>query len=194
MPFVYKLLSEDEEGINILRKYDLCLYGGSVMPDDVGDRLVQEGIKLVGHIGSTGEFCSLSCSLSTKSLTFWTLLRLIAEMGQLMTTFRDFDTDKAWNYFRTTGPLSVKNIARFVDFEYRDGEGAQSRFECIVKKGWPSMTMSNRDNGDYATSDAYLKHPTIANAYKFVGRLDDTLVMVNGEKTNPVPIEGVCTP
>lgn len=54
VPFVYKLLSEDEEGIALLRQYDLCLYGGSVMPDEVGDRLVENGVKLVGHIGSTG--------------------------------------------------------------------------------------------------------------------------------------------
>jgi acyl-coenzyme A synthetase/AMP-(fatty) acid ligase len=52
------------------------------------------------------------------------------------------------------------------------------------------QTMSNRPNGDYATSDAYVKHASLAGAFKFVGRLDDTLVMVNGEKTNPVPIEG----
>lgn len=56
-----------------------------------------------------------------------------------MTTFREFETDKAWNYFRTTGPLAVKNIEHFIDFEYRDGEGKHARYECIVKKGWPSM-------------------------------------------------------
>lgn len=33
------------------------------------------------------------------------------------------------------------------------------------------------------------QHPEIEDAWKFVGRLDDTLVMVNGEKTSPVSIE-----
>jgi acyl-CoA synthetase (AMP-forming)/AMP-acid ligase II len=54
VPFIFKIMSEDDEGIALLRRYELCLYGGSVMPDEVGNRLVENGVKLVGHIGSTG--------------------------------------------------------------------------------------------------------------------------------------------
>lgn len=39
-----------------------------------------------------------------------------------------------------------------------------------------------------------LQHPTIPGAWKFNGRLDDTLVMLTGEKTNPVPMEGESSP
>lgn len=55
--------------------------------------------------------------------------------------------------------------------------------------GWKGKVRSNTDDGSYATSDIFLPHPSREGAYKFVGRLDDTLVMVSGEKTNPVPIE-----
>ena len=35
----------------------------------------------------------------------------------------------------------------------------------------------------------FLRHPEHDNLYRYVGRLDDTLVHNLGEKTNPVPIE-----
>lgn len=38
--------------------------------------------------------------------------------------------------------------------------------------------MSNQPDGSYATSDLFVKHPTIPDAYKYIGRIDDTLVMV----------------
>ncbi len=61
--------------------------------------------------------------------------------------------------------------------------------EVVVKDGWPGKVMSNLPDGGYATKDLFVPHQTIRGAYKFMGRLDDTLVQVNGEKTNPVPIE-----
>lgn len=38
--------------------------------------------------------------------------------------------------------------------------------------------MTNQPDGSYATRDLFIKHPTIPDAYKFIGRIDDTLVMV----------------
>ena len=34
-----------------------------------------------------------------------------------------------------------------------------------------------------------MRHPERENLYKYIGRLDDTLVHILGEKTNPVPME-----
>jgi aryl carrier-like protein len=41
----------------------------------------------------------------------------------------------------------------------------------------------------YHTKDLYLEHPTIPNLWKFHGRLDDVIVLNNGEKFNPVTME-----
>lgn len=41
----------------------------------------------------------------------------------------------------------------------------------------------------YHTKDLYLEHPTISNLWKFHGRLDDVIVLNNGEKFNPVTME-----
>uniref|UniRef100_D8QBK6 Polyketide synthase-like phosphopantetheine-binding domain-containing protein n=1 Tax=Schizophyllum commune (strain H4-8 / FGSC 9210) TaxID=578458 RepID=D8QBK6_SCHCM len=43
----------------------------------------------------------------------------------------------------------------------------------------------------YATNDLYLPHPTKPHLRKVVGRKDDVIVHSTGEKTVPVPIEGM---
>lgn len=52
VPYALKLLGESERGISALRKCKLVMFGGSSCPDDLGDKLVQEGVNLVGHYGA----------------------------------------------------------------------------------------------------------------------------------------------
>lgn len=47
------------------------------------------------------------------------------------------------------------------------------------------------DVDGYATSDVFVKHPTKENLWKVVGRSDDVLILANGEKTVPGPLEGM---
>ncbi|KAI0843104.1 L-aminoadipate-semialdehyde dehydrogenase [Hypoxylon sp. FL0890] len=74
VPYSLKLLAESEHGIDLLRRCKVVLFGGSSCPDELGNRLVDAGVYLVGHYGAT-------------------------EMGQLMTSYRDRE-DKTWNYLR----------------------------------------------------------------------------------------------
>jgi carbohydrate kinase (thermoresistant glucokinase family) len=97
-----------------------------------------------------------------------------------MTSFRS-DGDKAWNYVRESPKLQpfLKWIPQ-----------GPNLYECTVLPGWPSKVASNRPDGSYATKDLFEPHPTIEKAWKYVARLDDTIVLVNGEKFNPVMMEG----
>lgn len=97
-----------------------------------------------------------------------------------MTSFRP-QGDKAWNYVRESEMLSpfLRWVRRGPDL-----------FECIVADGWPAKVQSNQPDGSYATRDLFQPHPTIPKAWKYIARLDDTLVLVNGEKFNPVAMEG----
>jgi hypothetical protein len=52
------------------------------------------------------------------------------------------------------------------------------------------MSNSNDPPNSYHTKDLFIGHPTIPNAWKFVGRLDDRVTLTNGEKVLPLPIEG----
>ncbi|OAX43282.1 L-aminoadipate-semialdehyde dehydrogenase [Rhizopogon vinicolor AM-OR11-026] len=160
VPLALKLLAETPEGLQVLRGLKLVTFGGSACPDELGDLLVNEGVRLVGHYGLT-------------------------EMGQLMTSFRDFETDKGWNWVRAKGPYMKTGVNDYLRFEDRSGDTC----ELFVLDGWPTKVMSNQPDGSYASKDLFIKHPTIPDAYKYIGRIDDTLVMVNGEKTNPVPME-----
>lgn len=98
-----------------------------------------------------------------------------------MTSFRPAE-DKAWNYVRET-----PNLSPYLRWVPR----GPSLFECCVLPGWPSKVASNQPDGSYATKDLFEPHPTIPRAWRYVARLDDTLALVNGEKFNPVMVEGV---
>lgn len=52
VPYALKLLSETDEGIDILRQLKVVMYGGSACPDDLGNTLVENGVNLVGHYGA----------------------------------------------------------------------------------------------------------------------------------------------
>lgn len=103
-------------------------------------------------------------------------------MGQLMTSQRDAATDKAWNYVR---PLSKTKPYLFFD------EITTGIFEVVVLDGLSTNTMSNSDDpvNSYRTRDTFVKHPTIPDAWKYLGRLDDRVTLFNGEKVLPIPFE-----
>lgn len=52
VPYALKLLSETEQGIQLLRDLKIVMYGGSACPDDLGNLLVDNGVNLVGHYGA----------------------------------------------------------------------------------------------------------------------------------------------
>ncbi|CDZ97355.1 Non-ribosomal peptide synthetase/alpha-aminoadipate reductase and related enzymes [Phaffia rhodozyma] len=158
--YMYKLLSEDEHAVKLMAELAQCEWSGSSFPKAVGDRLTSRGVHLRGAIGST-------------------------EIGYVASTHRDYKTDTAWDYYRFSGPHHQTAIMDHAFFEHKEDDV----YELIVKQTWRSLTARNRPNGDYATGDLYVQHPDIKDAWAYVGRQDDTLVLVNGEKTNPLPIE-----
>ncbi|KAL2814280.1 hypothetical protein BJX63DRAFT_392630 [Aspergillus granulosus] len=156
VPYGLKLLSESEESMKVLARLELVMFGGSSCPKPIGDKLAQNGVRLVSHYGTT-------------------------ETGQLMTSFRE-RSDLDWDYVRP-GP----SLLPYVRWE----EQMPGIYELCVLEGWPSKVASNRPDGAYATKDLFEKHPTKENAWRYYARLDDTLVLENGEKANPLVIEGV---
>jgi len=154
VPYALKLLSETPGGISVLAALKVVMFGGSACPDALGDLLVENGVNLISHYGTT-------------------------ETGQLMTSFRPA-CDKAWNYVRVHEALQP-----YVRWEPQGGD----LHELVILDGWKSKVATNRDDGSYATKDLFEPHPTIPNAWKFGGRADDTLVLVNGEKVIPLSME-----
>ncbi|KJR82998.1 uncharacterized protein SPSK_03912 [Sporothrix schenckii 1099-18] len=163
VPYALKLMAEDPRGIDALRALKLVLYGGSSCPDELGDRLVAAGVYLAGHYGAT-------------------------EMGQLMTSFRDPEMDKEWAYMRPVP--SAKPFLRMVPLG-AGAEGIDTTYECVVLDGLPSKVLSNSDDppNSFHTRDLFAKHPTMHDAWKHLGRIDDRVTLFNGEKVLPIPYE-----
>ncbi|KAI9376213.1 hypothetical protein BJX61DRAFT_531045 [Aspergillus egyptiacus] len=85
VPYVLKLLAESDEGIKALANLKAVMFGGSPCPDSLGNLLVENGVYLVSHYGST-------------------------ETGQLMTSMRPRE-DKRWDWLRPSD--AVKKFLRF---------------------------------------------------------------------------------
>ncbi len=152
VPYALKVLA-NPEGLELLKRFKIVMFGGSACPDDLGDLLVENGVNLVSHYGAT-------------------------EVGQLMTSHRSAG-DKEWNWLRP--PAALLPYLRWAP----QGDA----FEAVIADGWKSKVVSNQPDGSYATRDLFIKHPTQTDRFKYVGRLDDWIVLVSGEKVNPVQFE-----
>ena len=106
-------------------------------------------------------------------------------------------------------PLSSKpkdlediNYFRFSDeiggLEFREVTGQPGLFELVMVRD-PSIDIFQPifvtfpELQEYRTKDCFSKHPIKEGLWKYESRIDDILVLSNGEKLNPVPMEGVIT-
>jgi len=69
---------------------------------------------------------------------------------------------------------------------------ATDTFEFVFLKDHPGRLISNSDDppNSFHSRDIFMPHKTIPGAWKFLGRLDDRVTLMNGEKVLPLPIEG----
>ena len=153
VPYVLQMMAADNEGLERLKEMDLVGVGGAALPPSVGDELVSKGIRLVSRFGS-------------------------AECGFLMSSHRDYEKDKEWQYLRSHG-------SSLLSFEPQvDGLA-----ELVIQPQWPHVAKRNREDGSYATADLFEAHPTIANAWKYHSRADSQLTLITGKKFDPAPLE-----
>ncbi|KAI9485154.1 hypothetical protein BDB00DRAFT_773619 [Zychaea mexicana] len=89
-----------------------------------------------------------------------------------------------WYAFRPALPLIPYCI-------WEPHDEAKGIYHLVIKADCPALATNagNRPNGDYATNDLFMEDPPKSGYWRHLGRNDDTLVMENGEKTNPVPME-----
>ena len=105
------------------------------------------------------------------------------EMGFLGSSSNRPPGDIYWNFIRIPKPINDHIWFKHVE---------DDKYECIYLNSLPSLVASNSDDppGSFWSNDLFQKHPTIPNAWKHIGRLDDTLTLANGEKVIPLPMEG----
>ncbi|MCO5585428.1 hypothetical protein L7F22_039361 [Adiantum nelumboides] len=159
VPLMLKLLVDATDGFDTLSKFSLVCFAGAAVPKALGDLLTEANVNLVSNYGST-------------------------ETRVLLTSKRDFKTDKHWDILRPT-----ESFKPFMKMEEVWKEDEEPVYELICDKAWRNRALTNRPDGSYATSDLFKRSHTIKDGYLYCGRLDDTIVHFNGEKTNPLPME-----
>ncbi|KAJ6491913.1 acetyl-CoA synthetase-like protein [Mycena sanguinolenta] len=88
-----------------------------------------------------------------------------------------------WAWFRFNNHVNIRWEPQ--------GDGT---FECqfLTVPETHQVSVENLpDVKGYSTKDLFERHPTKPDLFKIVGRLDDVLIMANGEKTVPGPMEDV---
>ena len=158
VPYVLQMLAAEMEGLRKLQEMDIVGVGGAALPPAVGDDLVRKGVNLISRFGS-------------------------AECGFLMSSHRDYISDKDWQYLRSS------HGAKELRFEPQ----ADGLSELVVSSGWPHMAKRNRPDGSFATADLFEPHPSISNAWKYHSRADSQLTLITGKKFDPAPLEAAIT-
>ncbi|GME36551.1 putative l-aminoadipate-semialdehyde dehydrogenase protein [Neofusicoccum parvum] len=102
------------------------------------------------------------------------------ESGALMEPSRD-----QWNWV-----TPLPDAAPFLAFE---PVGADGLFQLVVLPGLRAKVLADRPDGSYATKDLFRRHPDDPSKWKFVARMDDIVVLLNGEKADPIPLEDAVT-
>ncbi|GAB1316330.1 hypothetical protein MFIFM68171_06540 [Madurella fahalii] len=143
------------EGVEALQKCIVVSTAGNVFPDQLGDRLVQVGVRLTNEYGMS----ELSFSLSSAPR-----LRRPGDLG--------------WQYLEAD-PVSAPHI-RFRPLPARNG-GAEQLYELVVLPSHPTQDkrFANMPDGSFRTGDVFVKHPS-AERYKCMGRMGDDVAIYPG--------------
>ncbi|GAB1528524.1 hypothetical protein RhiTH_011718 [Rhizoctonia solani] len=102
-----------------------------------------------------------------------------------VTETSEVDETSDWNYLQ----FSPQVDARFIPQNNGD-----NLFELafVVSDNHKPFELNFEIDGRpaYRTKDLVVRHPYRPDLWKLVGRLDDQITLLNGEKTNPGPMEG----
>ncbi|KAL8989013.1 MAG: hypothetical protein Q9177_002006 [Variospora cf. flavescens] len=143
-----------------------------------------EALGLCGRVISAGSGCpdELGDRLIDHGVSLATYFAS-TETAMLGTSLDRPPGDSAWAYVRPSPDL-LKHV-----WPKPVGDGT---FEFVYLPGFPSLVTSNSNepHGSYHSKDIFSPHPTIPNAWKHVGRIDDRITLLNGEKFLPLVTEG----
>ncbi|KAI1306328.1 acetyl-CoA synthetase-like protein [Xylaria venustula] len=160
VPYVLKLMAERQDGIEVLKRCKFVTAAGARTPDELGDRVVQQGVNLgvifglteVGHIGDS----------------------IYREPG-----------DDSWVYIRPYANLRPHMHFKKISEGVYEAVYLKSHPALMA-----STSNSNDPPGSFHSKDLYTPHPTIENAWKYIARDDDRITLLSGEKILPLGMEG----
>ncbi|KAJ3568470.1 hypothetical protein NPX13_g6412 [Xylaria arbuscula] len=160
VPYVLKLMAERQDGIEVLKRCKFVTAAGARTPDELGDRMVQQGVNLSVILGLT-------------------------EVGHMGDSIYREPGDDSWVYIRPYANLRPHMFFKKVGEGVYEAVYLKSHPALM-----PSTSNSDDPQGSFHSKDLYVPHPTIENAWKYVARDDDRITLLSGEKILPVGMEG----
>ncbi|KAI0024502.1 hypothetical protein F4780DRAFT_775883 [Xylariomycetidae sp. FL0641] len=160
VPAIIEQLVGAADGMDLIRRAGGVLsFGGAPLSTATAGRLVRAGVELTSMYGSTETF----------------------PLPELMTGPED------WEYHE------FQPVLRHEMRAYDAGEGTYELVLFADESNQDTSALYHNLSGvtEYHTKDLFTRHPDPAkpNLYKFYGRRDDIIVLANGEKFNPTPLE-----
>ncbi|QRW09278.1 AMP binding enzyme [Ceratobasidium sp. AG-Ba] len=159
VPAFLEAWARDEEAIELLKRLRAVMFGGGSLSDWAGDILSSRGVQTYSIYGST-------------------------EVGGVTYFNASARAPADWTYVQFSDRVDV----RFV--EQGDAEGSCEVFFVECDTHQPFVFNYEMDGKRaYRTHDLLVRHPTKPWLWKSVGRMDDQIVLLNGEKVTPGPME-----
>ncbi|KAF4955998.1 hypothetical protein FGADI_4171 [Fusarium gaditjirri] len=163
---------------------------GAMLPPSVVDELAasEEGVEALAKLKvvATGGG-SLSTEAGNKLANRGVVLRNSISSTELfpMAPYSPQDS-KLWRYFIFDD--------EFMGIEWRRHDS--NEYELVVRRkasdpGNQGCFYNFPELSEWRTNDIFQPHPTLKDHWLYKGRADDIVVFSNGEKLNPVTIEGV---
>ncbi|KAI1743683.1 acetyl-CoA synthetase-like protein [Xylaria scruposa] len=160
VPYVLKLMAERQDGIEVLKRCKFVTAAGARTPDELGDRVVQQGVNLGVILGLT-------------------------EVGHMGDSIYREPGDDSWVYIRPYASLRPHMLFKKVGEGVYEAVYLKSHPALMS-----STSNSNDPPGSFHSKDLFVPHPTIENAWKYIARDDDRITLLNGEKILPLGMEG----
>ncbi|KAF8601148.1 acetyl-CoA synthetase-like protein [Ceratobasidium sp. AG-I] len=160
VPAFLETWSQDEAAISELKKLACVTFSGATLAEHIGKALADQGVRLHSGYGAT-------------------------ELGYVVAPYDALYQDPHdWAYIR---------LSERVEVLFEPQHDVEDSHELIFLAGdihEPFVINSNiGDQKGYRTKDLVVRHPSKPDLWRVVGRLDDQIVLLNGEKTNPIPME-----
>ncbi|KAF5360057.1 hypothetical protein D9758_007606 [Tetrapyrgos nigripes] len=163
LPSFLQVWSNDPAAIEVLRGLEAVSYGAGPLSKSIGDKLVAEGVNLQNAYGLT-------------------------ETGNLFMFFPKEKPGYDWQYGRFAKHVKPRLVPEEKGKFVLQAEVCDSHIPAVLNVV-EEDTASGVSVRAFDTQDIVEEHPVKKGYWRIVGRADDQIMMANGEKTNPGPLE-----
>ncbi|KAF8749968.1 Male sterility protein [Rhizoctonia solani] len=172
VPAFLEMWSQEEAAVAYLRQMKSVVFGGGPLAEAIGNKLVDQGRSLI--------YFTLDRSNNPEPGVHIHSCYGATEFGGI-NEVSDMDDLSDWSYVK---------FSSHVDTRFIPQHDEDNSFELVfvVSDDHKPFELNSEIDGKpaYRTKDLVVRHPFKPDLWKFVGRLDDQIILLNGEKPTRV--------